>query len=68
MIFKKIGNMENVEIVCHYFNIVDSSIQALARKHAQFYFGNINQLPCLGVYTNSNLSHNAFALSGGNAS
>ena len=27
-----------------------------------------SQLPCFGVYTNSNLSHKAFALSGGNVS
>ena len=28
MIFKKIGNMENVEVICHYFKLNNSMLAA----------------------------------------
>ena len=28
MIFKKIGNMENVEVICHYYNIQEQEYPA----------------------------------------
>jgi len=43
--------------MCYFFlysfDIIDSSIQALACEHIQFNFSNIHQLPCFGVCTNS---------------